>query len=95
MRASQHELKLNMLGQRELWSIGLSGDWPILLATIDSVEGLPTVKQLLHAHHYWRLKGMTVDMVFLITRPPSYQCSFTGGMLPRSGNDRWMIEAGG
>jgi len=73
MRAPQQELRANTLGQRELWSIGLSGDWPILLATIDSVEGLPTVRQLLHAHHYWRLKGMTVDLVFLITRPPSYQ----------------------
>jgi cellobiose phosphorylase len=73
IRAPQHELRANTLGQRELWGIGLSGDWPILLATIDSVEGLPTVRQLLHAHRYWRLKGMTVDVVFLITRPPSYQ----------------------
>jgi len=73
IRAPQQELRANRLGQRELWSVGLSGDWPILLATIDSVEGLPTVRQLLNAHHYWRLKGMTVDMVFLITRPPSYQ----------------------
>jgi cyclic beta-1,2-glucan synthetase len=62
----------NRLGQRELWAAGLSGDWPILLATIDSIEGLPTVRQLLHAHQYWRLKGMTVDLVILITRPPSY-----------------------
>jgi cellobiose phosphorylase len=73
IRAPQHELRLNTLGQRELWSVGLSGDWPILLATIDSMEGLPTVRQLLHAHQYWRRKGMTVDLVFLITRPPSYQ----------------------
>jgi cellobiose phosphorylase len=73
VRAPQQELRLNTLGQRELWSIGLSGDWPILLATIDSAEGLPTVRQLLHAHQYWRLKGMTVDLVVLITRPPSYQ----------------------
>ncbi|HEX5077480.1 MAG TPA: glucoamylase family protein [Gemmatimonadaceae bacterium] len=73
MRAPQQELRANTMGQRELWSIGLSGDWPILLATIDSVEGLPTVRQLLHAHQYWRLKGMTVDLVFLVTRPPSYQ----------------------
>jgi cyclic beta-1,2-glucan synthetase len=71
-RAPQHELRSNTLGQRELWSIGLSGDWPILLATIDSAEGLPTVRHLLHAHQYWRLKGMTVDLVILITRPPSY-----------------------
>ncbi len=73
VRAPQHELRANNLGQRELWSIGLSGDWPVLLATIDSTEGLPTVRHLLHAHRYWRLKGMTVDLVFLITRPPSYQ----------------------
>jgi cellobiose phosphorylase len=73
IRAPQQELRKNVLGQRELWTIGLSGDWPILLAMIDSAEGLPTVRQLLHAHQYWRLKGMTVDLVFLITRPPSYQ----------------------
>jgi cyclic beta-1,2-glucan synthetase len=73
IRAPQQELRKNVLGQRELWTIGLSGDWPILLAMIDSAEGLPTVRQLLHAHRYWRLKGMTVDLVFLITRPPSYQ----------------------
>ena len=73
VRSPQHELRDNRLGQRDLWTIGLSGDWPILLASIDSVEGLPTVRQLLHAHRYWRLKGMTVDLVVLITRPPSYQ----------------------
>ena len=73
IRATQGELRENRLGQRELWTVGLSGDWPILLATIDSIEGLPTTRQLLHAHRYWRLKGMTVDLVFLITRPPSYQ----------------------
>jgi cyclic beta-1,2-glucan synthetase len=73
IRAPQAELRECKLGQRELWTIGLSGDWPILLATIDSMEGLPTARQLLHAHQYWRLKGMTVDLMFLITRPPSYQ----------------------
>ena len=72
IRAPQQELRENRLGQQELWTVGLSGDWPILLATIDSLEGLPTVRQLLHAHQYWRLKGMTMDLVFLITRPPSY-----------------------
>ena len=73
VRAPEREIRENTLGQREMWSIGLSGDWPILLASIDSAEGLPTVRQLLRAHQYWRLKGMTVDLVFLITRPPSYQ----------------------
>jgi cyclic beta-1,2-glucan synthetase len=55
-----------------LWSLGVSGDWPILLATIESEEGLPTLRQLFQAHHYWRRRGMTVDLVVLNTRPTSY-----------------------
>jgi cyclic beta-1,2-glucan synthetase len=55
-----------------LWAMGLSGDWPILLATIEAPEGLPTVRQLLDAHQYLRLKGMTFDLVLVNTRPASY-----------------------
>ena len=55
-----------------LWSLGVSGDWPILLATIESEEGLPTLRQLFQAHHYWRRRGMTVDLVVLNTRTTSY-----------------------
>ncbi|HEU4523972.1 MAG TPA: glucoamylase family protein, partial [Gemmatimonadales bacterium] len=58
--------------QTLLWSIGVSGDWPILLATIDSEIGLPTLRQLLQAHHYWRRRGMTVDLVILNTQPSGY-----------------------
>ncbi|MBW8770145.1 MAG: carbohydrate-binding protein, partial [Gemmatimonadetes bacterium] len=56
-----------------LWSIGVSGDWPILLAAIDSMEGLTTLRQLLSAHRYWRRRGMQVDLVVLDTHPPTYQ----------------------
>jgi cyclic beta-1,2-glucan synthetase len=59
-------------GQQSLWTMGLSGDHPILLATIDSPIGLPSVRQLLRAHRYWRLKGITCDLVILNTHPPSY-----------------------
>jgi cyclic beta-1,2-glucan glucanotransferase len=55
-----------------LWAMGLSGDWPILLAMIEAPEGLPTVRQLLDAHQYLRLKGMTFDLVLVNTRPASY-----------------------
>ena len=55
-----------------LWSMGLSGDWPILVAIIEAPEGLPTVRQLLDAHQYLRLKGMTFDLVLVNTRPASY-----------------------
>jgi cellobiose phosphorylase len=55
-----------------VWAMQLSGDWPILLALIEAPEGLPTVRQLLDAHQYLRLKGMTFDLVLVNTRPASY-----------------------
>jgi cyclic beta-1,2-glucan glucanotransferase len=58
--------------QETLWPQGISGDWPILLATIDTAAGMPSVRQLLHAHQYWRLKGVTSDLVILNSMPASY-----------------------
>jgi cellobiose phosphorylase len=72
LRAPQAELRRNRGSQPLLWSVGVSGDWPILLATIDSAEGLPTLRQLFAAHRYWRRRGMTVDLVVVDAHPPSY-----------------------
>jgi cyclic beta-1,2-glucan synthetase len=72
LRAPQAELRRNRGSQPMLWSTGVSGDWPILLATIESADGLPTLRQLLAAHRYWRRRGMTVDLVVLNAHPPSY-----------------------
>ncbi len=72
LRPSQTELRKNRGAQQILWSMGVSGDWPILLATIDSVEGLPTLRQVVAAHRYWRRRGMMIDLVVLNTHPPSY-----------------------
>ncbi|MDH5315397.1 MAG: hypothetical protein OEW44_02850, partial [Gemmatimonadota bacterium] len=72
MRASAAELRRSNGSQPLLWANGVSGDWPILLATIDSAEGLPTLRQLLAAHRYWRRRGMTVDLVILNSHPPDY-----------------------
>src|SRR5262249_43988468 len=72
LRAPEAELRKNVGTQAQLWSIGLSGDWPIVLATLDSTDGIPTLEELLKAHQYWRRRGMTVDLVILNTHPPSY-----------------------
>ncbi|HKN64905.1 MAG TPA: glucoamylase family protein, partial [Gemmatimonadaceae bacterium] len=72
LRAPQDELRANQGSQPMLWSQGVSGDWPIVLATIDSNEGLPTLRQLFAAHRYWRRRGMTVDLVVLNDRAHSY-----------------------
>src|SRR6185437_6082009 len=72
LRPTGTELRDNTRGQQSLWPLGISGDNPILLATIDAPEGMPSIRQLLQAHHYWRLKGLKSDLVILNERPPSY-----------------------
>jgi len=72
VRASQKELQQARRGQDALWAHGISGDNPILLAFVDSPAGLPTVRELLAAHHYWRLKGLVIDLVLFNTYPPTY-----------------------
>ncbi len=72
LRPTGTELRDNTSGQQSLWPLGISGDNPILLATIDAPEGLPSIRQLLQAHHYWRLKGLKSDIVILNERPASY-----------------------
>jgi cyclic beta-1,2-glucan synthetase len=72
LRANQADLRRNRGSQPLLWGNSISGDWPILLATIDSADGLPTLRQILTAHRYWRRRGMMVDVVVLIARPETY-----------------------
>ena len=72
LRAPDAEVRANTGSQPLLWSHGISGDWPILLATIQDADGLPTIAQLFAAHHYWRRRGMMVDVVVLNEQPSGY-----------------------
>jgi cellobiose phosphorylase len=72
LRAPEAELGRNRGAQPILWGAGVSGDWPILLALIDTAEGLPTLRQLFAAHRYWRRRGMMVDLVVVNADPPGY-----------------------
>jgi cyclic beta-1,2-glucan synthetase len=72
LQAPQGELQANRGSQPLLWSQGISGDWPILVASIDSENGIPTLRQLFAAHHYWRRRGMTVDLVIVNEHPSGY-----------------------
>ncbi len=62
----------NGLRMDGLWSLGISGDLPILLVRIDRLEDAPMVRQALLAHQYWRHKGLVADLVVLNTRPTGY-----------------------
>ena len=72
LRAPRDLLEKNQSGPADLWPHGISGDLPIVLVRIDDEGDIESVKQLLRAHEYWRLKRLAVDLVILNERPPSY-----------------------
>ena len=72
LRPPPDELRRNQGSQSRLWTHGISGDQPILLAIIDAVKGLPTLRQLFAAHQYWRRRGLAVDLVVVIGQPHDY-----------------------
>ncbi len=62
-RADAAVLARNRRGQSGLWGYGISGDLPIVLLQISNQESISLVRQMVQAHAYWRLKGLTVDLV--------------------------------
>ncbi|HTL05642.1 MAG TPA: glucoamylase family protein, partial [Gemmatimonadales bacterium] len=90
LSAPMEELAADQGSQQQLWANGISGDWPILLATIESAEGLPTLQQVFLAHRYWRRRGMTIDLVVVNAQRHSYQQELneriTESMLATSGS---------
>jgi cyclic beta-1,2-glucan synthetase len=72
LRATPGELADNRLGQAGLWPFGISGDVPIVAVRLVRGEDLHLVRQVLQAQEYWRLKGLTADVVVLNEIPVSY-----------------------
>jgi cyclic beta-1,2-glucan synthetase len=72
LRAPAAVLAGNTLGQPGLWSHGVSGDLPILVVCAVREEDVSLVRQVLRAQEYWRLKGLSADVVVLNDHPVSY-----------------------
>ncbi len=63
LRASGSVIARNRQGQSGLWGYGISGDLPIVLLRISDQAQIQLVRQLVQAHTYWRVKGLSVDLV--------------------------------
>lgn len=63
MRAEGSVLAKNTKGQPGLWPYSISGDLPIVFVRIEDHTNIEFIKQLIQAHNYWRMKGLTVDLV--------------------------------
>lgn len=87
----------NQLPMSGLWSLGISGDLPILLVKVERLEETPLVRQALLAHQYWRSKGFISDLVILNTKPSAYASELDGRlrMLMRTGHALQLIDRPG
>ena len=63
LRADASLIAGNRRGQSGLWGYAISGDLPIVLLQVRDAAGIELVRQLVHAHAYWRARGFTVDLV--------------------------------
>ncbi len=73
MRAPRSVITRNRSGQSALWAHSISGDLPIALLRIADHEHLGLVRQMVQAHAYWRLKGVTADLVICNEDPSGYR----------------------
>ena len=72
LRARAETIESNELGQAGLWPHAISGDLPILLVRVVGNDDMSLVRQVLQAQEYWRLKGMSADVVIVNEHPVSY-----------------------
>jgi cellobiose phosphorylase len=96
-RANSGVLLSNRRGLSGLWSYGISGDLPIILLRISDAEKIEIVRQLVHAHSYWRIKGLIVDLVILHEDVSVYRHSLETRItdLISSGLEAHMIDKAG
>ncbi len=64
-RAPPRVLELAQGGAPVLWSVGISGDRPIVLLHIEGAPALACVSDLLLAQRYWQSRRLGVDVVLL------------------------------
>jgi cyclic beta-1,2-glucan synthetase len=98
LRAAPTLLADNTLGQSDLWAHGISGDLPILIVRVVQDGDLSLVRQVLRAQEYWRLKGLSADVVLL----NEYQMSYLEeiqeqlqGLLEKGSWAAWRDRPGG
>jgi cellobiose phosphorylase len=96
-RAGPGLLFTNRRGKNALWSYGISGDTPMILLRISDMEKIELVRQLVRAHSYWRMKGLTVDLVILHEDVSVYRQSLSDQItgLISSGIEAQMLEKPG
>ncbi len=98
VRASQEIITQNTLGQSGLWPYGISGDYPIVVVTINHPQKLELIREVLQAHRYWRERRMMVDLVILNEQQVNYGAELNDllyRLITHTNSDNWLNQRGG
>lgn len=97
MRAQPDILAANTLPQPNLWAYGVSGDFPIIVVRIADGSEMRLVREVLHAHEFWRLNGLMIELVILNERDGSYLEELQDQLLTlvRTRSGAWLDRRGG
>ncbi len=98
LRSGSDILMNNTLGQQELWQFGISGDYPLLLVTVNTEDDTTLVYDLLRAHAFWRSRGLMIDFVILNMKESSYEQDLQDQiqiLISRTGGEKWINHRGG
>jgi cellobiose phosphorylase len=71
-RGPDENIRRNFMNQSFLWKFGVSGDNPILLLIVRSIEEERIVKDGLKAYEYLRINRVMVDLIILIDAKHGY-----------------------
>ena len=71
-RAGERKLRENRGKQHDLWAYGISGDFPLIVFRIQEMDQIKSVKTLLKAHNFWRMKGVETELLIINDHAPGY-----------------------
>ncbi|HWT26974.1 MAG TPA: glucoamylase family protein, partial [Mobilitalea sp.] len=71
-RGPEENIRRNFKNQSFLWRFGVSGDNPILLLRVKSIEEAGIIRDVLKAYEYLRISHVMVDLIILIEAKQGY-----------------------
>jgi cyclic beta-1,2-glucan synthetase len=72
LRARLEPAALGTRGKTALWSAGISGDLPIVVLRLEHPDFDDILRELLLAHGYYRVNGVSFDLLVLNEEPGGY-----------------------
>ncbi|MCF7533689.1 glycoside hydrolase family 94 protein [Pseudomonas petrae] len=97
LRPDSTVLTANLRNQQGLWGQSISGDLPIVLLQVTSLENIELVQKMIQAHAYWRQKGLLTDLLIWNEDQVGYRQQLQDAImgLVTSGSEATLVDRPG